>query len=89
VTRAIGIDADVEPEVHTFPVSAGDHYLLCSDGLTDMLTDPEIRGILAAFDDDPQRAADELVQQANQSGGLDNISVIVVRVDRASGSRRR
>jgi len=89
VTRAIGIDSDVEPEVHTFPVSAGDHYLLCSDGLTDMLTDPEIREILVACDDDLQEAADELVQQANQSGGLDNISVIVVRVGRDSGSGRR
>ena len=87
VTRAIGIDPDVEPEVHAFPVSAGDGYLLCSDGLTDMLTDQEIQATLAAYEDDLQEAADGLVQQANDAGGLDNVSVILVRVGRESGGK--
>ena len=89
VTRAIGIDPVVEPEVRTFPVSAGDRYLLCSDGLTDMLTDPEILETLAAYEDDVQEAAERLMQQANDSGGLDNISVIVVRVAPGQGSAGR
>lgn len=89
VTRAIGIDPDVDPEVHTFPVSAGDGYLICSDGLSDMLTDPEIRDTLAAYESSLPEAANELVRQANANGGLDNISVILIRVSGDDGSAAR
>jgi serine/threonine protein phosphatase PrpC len=53
-----------------------------------MLTEPEIGEILAAYEDDVHEAAERLVQQANASGGLDNISVIVVRVMRDQASAR-
>lgn len=80
LTRAVGVDPEVEADVHTSPFEPGDVYLLCSDGLTDMLSDDEIRHALLAHARDVDAAAGELVQHANEHGGLDNISVIVVRV---------
>lgn len=79
LTRAVGIDPHVDAEVHTTAFQHGDLYLLCSDGLTDMLADDDIRHILAAAPD-VNVAAERLVERANEHGGLDNISVIVVRV---------
>ena len=80
VTRAVGIDPEVEPEVHTHPVERGDIYLVCSDGLTDMVTDEDIENTLASLKANLPLAAEQLVQQANDNGGRDNISVILVRV---------
>lgn len=80
VTRAVGIDREVDGEVHSFETVAGDVYLLCSDGLTDMLVDADIERVIASDTGDLQSAANELVACANASGGRDNISVIVVRV---------
>ena len=80
VTRAVGIDPEVEPEVHTYPVERGDIYLVCSDGLTDMVTDEDIENTLASLKANLPLAAEQLVQQANDNGGRDNISVILVRV---------
>ena len=58
----------------------GDVYLLCSDGLSKMVSDDVIKRILATADS-PKGAVDALIQEANERGGKDNISVIVVRVD--------
>lgn len=80
VTRAVGIDPEVEAEVHTYPVEAGDVYLLCSDGLSDMVTDEDVQLTLASLKANLQLAADQLVQQANDNGGRDNVSVILVHV---------
>jgi protein phosphatase len=80
VTRAVGIDPEVEAEVHTYPVQAGDIYLLCSDGLSDMVTDEDIQLTLSSLQANLPLAAEQLVQQANDNGGRDNISVILVRV---------
>lgn len=80
VTRAAGIDPEVETEIHTHHVEPGDIYLLCSDGLSDMLTDKEIHASLGALRTNLPLAAQQLVQLANDSGGSDNISVILVRV---------
>lgn len=80
VTRAVGIDPDVETEVHTYPVQPGDIYLLCSDGLSDMVTDEDIQLTLSSLQANLPLAAEQLVQQANDNGGRDNISVILVRV---------
>lgn len=80
LTRAVGIDASAKADVHTLNVETGDIYLLCSDGLTDMLTDDEVREALLSARGDVDAAAERLVEQANESGGLDNISVIIVRV---------
>ena len=80
VTRAVGIDPEVETEVHTYPVQPGDIFLLCSDGLNDMVTDEDIQMTLASLAANLPLAAQQLVQQANDNGGRDNVSVILVRV---------
>jgi len=80
VTRAVGIDPEVETEVHTYDVAPGDIYLLCSDGLSDMVVDDDIHSTLEALQSNLPLAAKQLVQLANDSGGRDNISVILVRV---------
>lgn len=80
VTRALGVDLTVEPEIRDFSVRPGDVYLLCSDGLNDMVGDVEIAAAMRALAGDPAEAAQRLVQMANENGGRDNISVILVRV---------
>jgi protein phosphatase len=87
VTRAVGIDPEVEPEVHTYSVQPGDIYLLCSDGLPDMVADEDIENTLASLKANLPLAAEQLVQQANDNGGRDNVSVILVRVLRDFSAR--
>jgi protein phosphatase len=87
VTRAVGIDPKVETEVHTYPVQVDDIYLLCSDGLPDMVEDEDIRLTLETLRANLPLAAEQLVQQANDNGGRDNVSVILVRVLRAFPAR--
>jgi PPM family protein phosphatase len=80
VTRAVGIDADVEPEIHVHDVLPGDIYLLCSDGLNDMVEDEDIQSTLYALQNNLPLAASQLIQMANDNGGRDNVSVILVKV---------
>lgn len=83
VTRAIGIDEKVEPELRQQPLEPGDLLLVCTDGLTTMADDSEIAGMLYApslRNAPPNRIADVLVDAANRRGGNDNISVLTVRV---------
>src|SRR3990167_5538956 len=80
VTRAVGIDAEVEPEIHVHDVQVGDIYLLCSDGLNDMVEDEDIQSTLNAFRSNLPLAASQLIQMANDNGGRDNVSVILVKV---------
>jgi protein phosphatase len=80
VTRALGIDPIVEPEIHEYPTKAGDIYLLCSDGLCDMVDDEDIGMTLQTLGGNLRIAAQQLVQMANDNGGRDNVSVILVRV---------
>jgi len=87
VTRAVGIDPAADAEIHSYPVEADDVYLLCSDGLTDMVTEEELRLTLSTFWSDLHLAAERLVQQANDNGGHDNISVVLVRVRKSCTSR--
>jgi len=87
VTRAVGIDPDVDAEVHTYGVEAGDVYLLCSDGLNDMVPDEDIELTLASLQSNLPLAAQQLVQQANDNGGRDNVSVILVRVTKEFPAR--
>ena len=77
VTRALGIDADVEVEANTFPVTVGAWYVLCSDGLVDEISDADIAKVLARCTS-PHEASQALVDAANAAGGRDNITVIVV-----------
>ena len=78
VTRALGIDDEVDLEVHDHEIASSDIFLLCSDGLTDMLTDAEIEDALAP-DDDLESKIKRLIAHANDNGGKDNISVILGR----------
>jgi serine/threonine protein phosphatase PrpC len=80
VTRAVGIDENVMPEVHVYDVQTGDIYLLCSDGLNDMVEDPDIESALYAMQGNLPLAAQQLIQMANDNGGRDNVSVILVKV---------
>jgi len=80
VTRAVGIEADVVPEVHVHDVQVGDIYLLCSDGLNDMVEDEDIAATLKMLQGNPALAASQLIEQANDNGGRDNVSVILVKV---------
>jgi len=80
ITRALGVDAGAQPEIATHGVVSGDVYLLCSDGLNDMLEDAEIGATLIRYAGDIETAATELVRLANAKGGYDNVSVALVRV---------
>lgn len=79
VTRALGSDAGLLPDHWLLPAVGGDRYLICSDGLFGELPDEAIRPLLAAGP--PQQAADALVMAANDAGGRDNVTVIVVDID--------
>lgn len=78
LTRAVGVAACVEADVADFPLQDGDIYLLCSDGLTDMLPDSEIADVLTALGGVPRLAAEHLIDLANDRGGVDNVSVVIV-----------
>ncbi len=85
VTRALGIDADVDVDVYPVAVDSGDRVILCSDGLTDMLRERDIERIARSVPD-PQQASEQLVDAANEAGGEDNITVVVVDVLEAGDS---
>ena len=79
ITRALGPEPEVEVDTYTVTGREGDVFLLCSDGLTSMISDEEIGSILRSADS-LDAAADALVRAANQSGGKDNITVVLFRV---------
>ena len=80
VTRALGVDPAVEAEINDYPVLPGDIYLLCSDGLNDMVEDEEIQLTLQTLSANLELAATQLIEMANDNGGRDNVSVILVKV---------
>ncbi len=80
VTRAIGVGPEVEVEIHEHLSEPDDIYLLCSDGLSDMLLPEEMCDLLGNRQTSLERACHALVQRANDQGGHDNISVILIRV---------
>ena len=80
VTRALGIEAIVPPDITEYRLEADDIYLLCSDGLTDMVDTEVLHGVVNRQRADLTRAAADLVDLANENGGRDNISVILVHV---------
>ncbi|HXA46791.1 MAG TPA: protein phosphatase 2C domain-containing protein, partial [Burkholderiaceae bacterium] len=80
VTRAVGVDAQVEAEIHTYDVQVGDLYLICTDGLFGLVADEEIHMTLGALKANLSLAAQQLISAANDAGGNDNVSVILVRV---------
>ncbi len=80
VTRAVGVDPQVAAEIHDHPVLPGDVYVFCSDGLNDMVEDDEIAMTVGALSANLELCAMQLVQMANDNGGRDNVSVILVKV---------
>lgn len=85
VTRALGGGPTVLPELQELDLQPGDQYLFCSDGLTTMLSDEEIAQVLGSHGD-PEATCRDLIERANEKGGLDNITTIVVEV--ADGASR-
>lgn len=88
VTRAVGIDSAVVAEVNVFRVQTGDIYLLCSDGLNDMVEDEEIGTTLQMLQANLPLAASQLIEMANDNGGRDNVSVILIKVNGDFAARR-
>jgi protein phosphatase len=88
VTRALGIDPTVEPEIHVYETQRDDIYLLCSDGLSDMVEDEEIRLTLITLRQNPSLTVQQLVQAANDNGGRDNISAMLIRIAEPFGVPR-
>ncbi|MGD8865977.1 MAG: Stp1/IreP family PP2C-type Ser/Thr phosphatase [Gemmatimonadales bacterium] len=80
LTRALGTENNVEADSFHDTTKSGDIFLLCSDGLSGMLSDDVIEAILSTPTDDLQDVADALVDAANAAGGLDNVTAVVVKV---------
>jgi protein phosphatase len=80
ITRAVGTDPDVDVDAFTVSADAGDVFLLCSDGLTDMVGDDDILDVVERNRDDLDRATKALVSAANRGGGEDNITVIAFAI---------
>src|SRR3954471_4202718 len=79
ITRALGPEPEVELDVHTHQTRPGDVFLLCSDGLTSMVREDRMREILGSSTD-LRQAADQLIREANEMGGRDNITVVCFRL---------
>ena len=80
ITRAVGTAEKVKPEIRAYPATPGDRFLLCSDGLTDMIDDDGISEVLAKHDD-LKTTVRTLVDMANEAGGRDNITVILAEYE--------
>jgi protein phosphatase len=80
IIRAVGTDPDVDIDSFTIDAEEGDVFLICSDGLTDMVEDEEILDVVDRFRDDLEKAVKSLVQTANKEGGEDNITAVAFRI---------
>ncbi|MCI9411114.1 MAG: Stp1/IreP family PP2C-type Ser/Thr phosphatase [Eubacterium sp.] len=80
ITRALGTNSDVKADCFEIEVDEGDVLLLCSDGLSNMLEDEKIERIIRSNREDMSEAGRQLVQEANEAGGKDNISVVLIQV---------
>jgi serine/threonine protein phosphatase PrpC len=87
ITRALGVKESVEVELAEQPVLPGDFLLLCSDGLSDLLEDEEMLGIVREHADDLEKACQALVDRANYKGGDDNITALLIQAQ--AGDRGR
>ncbi len=86
LSRAVGIEKNIEVDVTVDHPEAGDVYLLCSDGLSRMTTDDKILQTVRESGNDLDEAARRLIALANAGGGRDNVTTILIRVDRAPGA---
>jgi serine/threonine protein phosphatase PrpC len=88
VTRALGVEPQVDVEIQEQPVDKGDIYVLCSDGLSDMVANEDIRLTLSTFGDNLDTVAKQLIQLANDNGGRDNVSVLLAQAKEAFPANR-
>ena len=89
ITRALGVDETVEIEIEEMTVQPGDIYLLCTDGLSDMVSDADIHSTLHKYSANLMKAGDEMIKMANERGGKDNISVILAQPRRHFPSKTK
>ncbi|MGA8717547.1 MAG: Stp1/IreP family PP2C-type Ser/Thr phosphatase [Solirubrobacteraceae bacterium] len=80
ITRALGPEPDVEVDTWTYPARAGDVVLLCSDGLTSMISEERVKATLVEHEN-LDEAGDALIREANEAGGRDNITVVLFRLE--------
>ena len=80
VTRALGVEQSVEVEIQEVPTQKGDFYVLCSDGLSDMVEDDDIHLTISTFGANLETVAKQLIQLSNDNGGRDNVSVVMAHV---------
>jgi len=80
VTRALGVESNVEVEVQEIDVAKGDYILMCSDGLPDMVEDEDIHLTISTFNNNIATIGQQLIKLANDNGGRDNVSVVLVKV---------
>lgn len=78
LSKGLGMGADMQPELTSIPVAPQDLIMLCSDGLTKMLTDAAMASIISRADGDPDRTCHNLIDEALHRGGEDNVTVVVV-----------
>ena len=88
VTRALGVEPQVEVEVQEHPVDKGDIFIFCSDGLSDMVEDEDIRLTISTFGANLDTVAKQLIQLANENGGRDNVSVVLAQAVEAFPASR-
>jgi PPM family protein phosphatase len=88
VTRALGVEPSVEVEIKDLPVLKGDVYVLCSDGLSDMVQDEDIRLTINTFGANLDAVAKQLIQLANENGGRDNVSVLLAQAVESFPAKR-
>jgi serine/threonine protein phosphatase PrpC len=88
VTRALGVEPTVEVEIHEHPVAKGDFYILCSDGLSDMVEDEDIHLTISTFSANLETVAKQLIQLSNDNGGRDNVSLILTQVVESFAARK-
>jgi len=89
VTRALGVEPTVEVDITVVPAQKDDLYLLCSDGLSDMVEDDDIQLTINTFGANLETLAQQLVLLSNENGGRDNVSVVLARVLDAFPAQRR
>ncbi len=89
VTRALGVEPSVEVEIQEIPVSKGEVFVLCSDGLSDMVEDEDIHLTISTFGANLDTVAKQLIQLANDNGGRDNVSVVMAHVIDAFPARTK
>jgi serine/threonine protein phosphatase PrpC len=80
LSSVIGVDPRIRVHMDELTVFPGDMFLLCSDGLTDIVRDGEIAELITSAGNDPDAAAEALVAAANQAGGIDNITVVLFEI---------